>query len=615
MKGERALPRRLTVLLFVAALTIIPISVTSQSVQDRFKAGPFVDNLVFNVFYSYDAQVLALQNDDIDIIDDYLNLEQYFALESSENIETVSALKNGYGYVMFNTAKYPLNITALRRAIAFALDKERISEEAFMNLSEPLDSCVPKINPFSIEGELLDSYYTSDIVTAQQLLTDAGFNDTDSDGDIEAPDGSEILLELFLPDSSTFDIPDGVGLIFETALQDLHINYTRQTDDWIANIYNRLYFHRDYDMAFMESNPSNFDVDWIADYFRSENADVPYNNPANFRNATFDSLCEQLLYSTEQSQVFEAAGEMQRLIAYECPIIVCYEDYAITAYRTDLFEGYVNDIVGGEMNWWTSYKVRLQESAGGPFNGTFRWGVIMDVAPFNPLRFAYRSSRGVSSLLYDSLIRQGPEGNDVLWLAESYLVETHNDNPDVPEGNTRFTFDIIQNATWTDGSPLTAEDIGFALDYYRNLPAGPSGSPMAFGLENMSLINVTSPQELRIEFDIESYWLLHNFCYKLILPKAVLEELGPDGWREWTPDPRQDPMLTSGPFNITEYVYDEHIVLSKNPDYFYRYTVTHPVVPPDTLLLTIQMLGIAVVEENKENLVCHVTEYSFKVSY
>jgi ABC-type transport system substrate-binding protein len=337
----------------------------------------------------------------------------------------------------------------------------------------------------------------------------------------------------------------------------------------------------------------DLDVDWMADDFRSENADVPYKNYANFRNATFDSLCEQLLYSTERSQVLEAAGEMQRIIAYECPIIVCYEDYDLTAHRSDRFEGHVNDINSRVMTWWTSYKVRLQESAGGPFNGTFRWGIFLDVAPFNPLRFSNRYSRGISSLLYDSLIRQGPDGNDVLWLAESYLVETHDDNSDVPEGNTRFTFDIIQNATWTDGSLLTAEDIGFALDYYRDLPAGPHGSPIAYGLENMTMINITSPQELQIEFDIESYWLLHNFCYKLILPKAVLEELGPDGWQEWDPDPRQGPMLTSGPFNITEYVPHEYIVLSKNPDYFYRYTVTHPVVPPDTLLLTIQMLGIA----------------------
>ncbi|MHA2164002.1 MAG: ABC transporter substrate-binding protein, partial [Candidatus Thorarchaeota archaeon] len=162
--------RRLIALLFVAALTLIPLSVASQSVQDSFKAGPFVDDLVFEMLYSFDAQVPALQNDNIDILGDYLNLEQYFALESSENIETVTTLRNGYGYVTINTAKYPLNITAFLRAIAFALDKERISEEAFMNLSEPLDSCIPKINPFSIEGELLEDYYISDITTAQQLL-------------------------------------------------------------------------------------------------------------------------------------------------------------------------------------------------------------------------------------------------------------------------------------------------------------------------------------------------------------------------------------------------------------------------------------------------------------
>jgi peptide/nickel transport system substrate-binding protein len=573
------LSRRVIVLFLIAILVIVPsVSVLSSGVQIGEKIGPNVDGLVFRVLNHDVSQVLALQNDEIDMIAEYLDVELYSALSSSEDIDITQTLRNGYGCVTLNTAKYPLNITAFRRAIAFAVDKVGISEYAFMNLSEPLDSCVPRINPFSAENELVDRFYTPDLTKAKQLLADAGFNDTDSDGYIEAPDGSEIFLEVFIPD--TGDIPDGVGEVFETALQELDINYVRETDDWITDIYRRLNFHQDYDIAFLTYTFAGFDVDWLTSRFRSENAEVPNYNYANFRNLTVDSFCDQLLYSTDLSSVREAATEMQKIIAYECPIIVLYEAYDLVAYRTDRFDGHVNAIDGGALNWWTYYEVHM----GGPNDdsivSSFRACLSWDRVSFNPLKYLTRHTDWFSSLLYDSLIRQDREGNDVLWLAESIHIETHVDNSEVPEGSTRFTIRIIENATWTDGSGLDANDVKATLEYYQN---------MTPDLKNLAGINVLDSEELQVEFNVESHWLLHRFGYKPILPEVVLDEVGPEAWATWNPDPTEEPMLTSGPFNVTGYVNSEYIELSKNPNYL------RPFIPTSVnggTTTTFQTLGI-----------------------
>lgn len=74
-----------------------------------------------------------------------------------------------------------------------------------------------------------------------------------------------------------------------------------------------------------------------------------------------------------------------------------------------------------------------------------------------------------AQMFYDSLIKIGPDGNDIPWLAERFFAETHVDNPTVPDDYTRFTFDIIDNATWTDGQSLTAEDIAFSLNLLKDL--------------------------------------------------------------------------------------------------------------------------------------------------
>jgi peptide/nickel transport system substrate-binding protein len=569
-------------LFLIGILIIVPsVSVLSSGIQNGEGIGPNVDGLVFTVI-SHDAtQVLALQNDEIDMIAEYLDAEQYSALSTSEDIAIAQTLGNGYGLVTINTAKYPLNITAFRRAIAFAVDKERISQYAFMNLSEPLDSCVPRINPFSAEDVLADRFYASDLTKARQLLADAGFNDTDSDGYIEAPNGSEILLEVFIPDSSTSGIPDGVGEVFEDALQELDINYERETDDWITPIYSRLNFHEDYDIAFLRYTHRGFDVDWLASRFRSENAEVPYYNYPNFRNLTFDSYCDQLLYSTDLSSVREAATEMQKVIAYECPIIVLYEAYDLVAYRTDRFDGPVNAIDGGALNWWTYYKVQLREPNDDSAMSVFRSGIHLDIGTFNLLRsMGHRRTERVLSLMYDSLIRRDHEGNDVLWLAESIYVETHDDNPGVPEGSTRFTIRITENATWTDGSRLDANDVKATLEYGQNI------QPV---LNNLTSIDVLDSHELQVEFNVESHWLLHRFGYMPILPEVVLDELGPDGWEVWHPDPSVEQMLTSGPFNVTGYVNAEYIEFTKNPNYLRPFI---PTTMNGGMSITFETLGI-----------------------
>ena len=138
--------------------------------------GPYVDDILYKVINQDDQQVLALQNDDVDIIGDMVDPSFLPSLEASENIATANVLRNGYGYVTINTAKYPLNITALRRALAFALDKEAISEDVWDGFSLPQDSVIPAVNPFTVEGQLPYTYYEAKVVLGNQLLDEAGFH-------------------------------------------------------------------------------------------------------------------------------------------------------------------------------------------------------------------------------------------------------------------------------------------------------------------------------------------------------------------------------------------------------------------------------------------------------
>ncbi|MBD3408088.1 MAG: hypothetical protein GF411_18350, partial [Candidatus Lokiarchaeota archaeon] len=443
---------------FIFAFMLMAVSPALVVAQDGLpghaKSGPYIDKLVFNVIEGDDAQVLALQNDEIDLIGDMVDPGFLPQLEEDENIDVVNVLRNGYGYVTINCDKYPLNYTAFRRALSFALDKNAISDQVWDSLSVPQDSCVPQVNPFSIEGQLPYTYYAANVQKGKNLLAQAGFANVDDDDWLEAPNGED--FDILVECAQSSEIAVEVGQKVAEALRALKIDATSIATDFYEYL-NRLYFHLDYDIVFLGGGYSTFDVDWLAYEYWSEYADEPYWNFPNFRNDSYDSWRNQLLYGTTFEEVYEAAIEMQKIWVFECPLIICYENVLLSAYRTDVFEGYINDVSDGVPGWWTNYKVH-RKTAGQEIGGTFRWSNPLDIDTFNFMTSSSTYATNINNQLWDSLITLDPDGNDINWLCEDFTTETHDDNPAVPDGHTRFTFNMIQNATWTDGTPITAED-------------------------------------------------------------------------------------------------------------------------------------------------------------
>ncbi len=539
--------------------------VNAQFVLPGFsKSGPYIDKIIYNVIGSDEEQVLAIQNNEIDLIGDMINPTYLPMFEASEFIEISNVLRNGYGYIAINCAKYPFNITEFRRALAFALDKQAISDDVWDGLSVPLDSCIPMINPFSCEGHLDYNYYEANVEHGNQLLDDLGMVIDPISGFRLTPNGDpfDVLIECALSSNIAIE----VGQKIADALTALHVDATSEPTDFYEYFPGLLPWHCDYDIVFFGESFTNFDVDWLAYEYWSEYVDEPYYNFPNWQNATYDSWRDQLLHATEYEDVYEAAFKMQEIFVHACPIIVCYENILLSAYRTDRFDGFINDVSKGVPGWWTNYKVHLKPGqTGAPWGGELRWSTPLDLDTFNFMTSSSAYTNNVLQMMYDSLIRIDSEGLDVPWLAESWIAETHDDNPSVPVGNTRFTFELIQNATWSDGQPITAEDVAFTLNYYRDAPGNP------FGVELGDMMSAYTPSQytMIVQFNTESYWHLHNIAYLNIIPMHVFLDLGLENWNVWDPQPPGMSMVTSGSFNVSDYLPGEYCELTYNQDYFF----------------------------------------------
>lgn len=552
-------------LISLILIAVIPPSMPSKvNTPEDIKDGLFLDKVVFDFLFDEGETIQALLDDEIQIVGDMIDPDYIPELEEAESVETAEVLRNGYGYLTINCGKYPFNLTSFRRAFAFAIDKRKICDEAWDGLAYPQDSVVPQVNPFSIEDDMPYHFYAANIGRANEVLDEAGFEDIDSDSYREAPNGEKFNVTIEVAEYSGTAIQ--IGEIAAQSLRAIGIDANSISTDFMDYL-ERLYNHGEYDVAFLSSSYHDFDVDWLAHEYWSEYVDKPHWNFPNFQNDTYDSWRDQLLHATEYEEVHEAATEMQKIWVYQSPMIICYENFEIAAYRNDRFEGFVNDVSEGPISFWTSLQVHLREDQGGPFGGTLHRSFPLAIGSFNIFQQYCYGVEQFYTLFYDSLMRRGPDGKTVPWLAESYIVETHDDNDYISPEHVRFTFDLIQNATWTDGKPITAEDVAFSFNFYGNTV----GNPFRRGLEGMIASYPEGNDKFVIEFNTTSYWHLHTIGYKPIIPKHVFENITGTNYQQYYSVPPEEEMVTSGPYNVSA-LEDLYVEFSRNPNYFYRHT-------------------------------------------
>jgi len=153
-------------------------------------------------------------------------------------------------------------------------------------------------------------------------------------------------------------------------------------------------------------------------------------------------------------------------------------------------------------------------------------------------------------LVYDQLWIMGPapDYKPVPMLAESW--ET--------EDNQTWTFHLQENATFHDGTPVTAEDVAFTLEY---LPA----SDPAWEFEDTDCEDIQVIDEHTIQFTLAAK---HGGSYPPvywtpILPKHI--------WESYKDDMHSfdnAAAVGSGPYKLREFKSEQYIWLERNDNYW-----------------------------------------------
>ena len=151
------------------------------------------------------------------------------------------------------------------------------------------------------------------------------------------------------------------------------------------------------------------------------------------------------------------------------------------------------------------------------------------------------------------------------------------------EDGMSITFHLIEGAKWSDGHPFTAEDVIWTWEAYiedENVSTRRSIEAWNWdgGTADMEMVDEYT---VRINFPVEKpldFWYLFDERNFRAMPKHKLAEFHPaystrdplptydEFQNAWTPETL--PIVTMGPWVVTEYQTDELMIMRRNPYYW-----------------------------------------------
>lgn len=304
-------------------------------------------------------------------------------------------------------------------------------------------------------------------------------------------------------------------------------------------------------MSVLSGSPQRMEPDFFTNaQFNSKSAAPGDFNVGSFSNARVDALGAEQLAIYDQQARRKIVHELQRAIADEQPeavIAVTTNNVAINTRNVDI-PGY-EDSPDGPRSIWNM--LRYATKNGQPA----RIGRTIDQGTFNPLAATILEDWANLSLVYDKLVEIGPDGAPRMWLAQSL---------DIVDPTT-LVVKLRAGHTFSDGKPVTAEDVKFSFDYFKKWEA----VYYKKYLEKVAAVEILDPQTLRFKLT-EPYapFVMNTLGQVFILPQHIWSGVVEQNKLAKPQDYRNNPLVGSGPYTLKHWREGQELALQKRADHF-----------------------------------------------
>ena len=185
-------------------------------------------------------------------------------------------------------------------------------------------------------------------------------------------------------------------------------------------------------------------------------------------------------------------------------------------------------------------------------------GALTDVQSWNPYLAESLFADQVLEQIYPRLMIEQPDYREHPPTFAPSLARSW----ELSAGGLELTLRLEPQAAWSDGVPVTADDVVFSHRVASSPDVGWLG---ADSKEHVIAVEAVDPKTVRVRFSRVYPYQLMDANAGPIVPAHAWEEIPFDRWRsvDW-----QERMLSAGPFRLASHTPQQEIVLERNPTYW-----------------------------------------------
>jgi peptide/nickel transport system substrate-binding protein len=275
---------------------------------------PYIEEIRAVPFSGKSEALAALVLQQLDVLqEDSLTATQY---RDSGDANVYEYATRYFEFLAPNFNSLYLKDQRVRQAIAYALNRQEIASNVYVNHAIVVDTPIPPTS-WLYQGRLV--VYNQDFAEAERLLRLAGWKNTDEDKWLDiSPEGVEDELSLVL---LTYDEPDrslryDAARLIQTQLANVGIKIIIRSESW--------------DVFLQMMQEGNYDL-LLAGWYLSDIPDLRFafasdseGNVSGYASEQMDNLLAQALEQDTADGLRQVVGEIDQLIIADLPIISLY---------------------------------------------------------------------------------------------------------------------------------------------------------------------------------------------------------------------------------------------------------------------------------------------------
>lgn len=336
-----------------------------------FTLGPYIDGIIFKVYGTSDAAVLALKTGEIDFFWWGIQSGYMEDLKNTKEIQLFDNEKSGLYFLGFNLRKKPFDDIHFRRAVATLIDKDFILKRVLQGYAVKMRSIIPPGNRLwccTEVAEYGDNLSRDDrTLKAYEILSKAGYKwkvpPVNPEGKvikgegIILPDGTPMEDFTILTPPSDYDPHRAmVGMMAQEWLRTAGIPASARPMAF-GSLIEQVKTRHQFDLFVLGYGSLSLDPDYLRNFFHSDNDSPGGWNMSGYRNQEFDRISDESSAVMDEEKRRMLLWEMQKIILRDVPYIPIYNPKLVEAVRTDRFTGWI-EMLEGIGNIWSFCQIR-----------------------------------------------------------------------------------------------------------------------------------------------------------------------------------------------------------------------------------------------------------------